>query len=47
MTTSATDAARSTARRRGIRRTAWTVGAIALLVYLAFIASGVFAWRGL
>ena len=45
MTTSPTDPART--RQRGIRRTAWTVGAIALLVYLAFIASGVFAWRGL
>ena len=43
MTMSATEP--DQARRRGVRRTAWTVGVIALLVYLLFIASGVFAWR--
>jgi hypothetical protein len=29
------------ARRRAAVRTAWTVAAIAVLVYLAFLASGV------
>ncbi|MBO9716225.1 MAG: hypothetical protein J7507_05310 [Pseudoxanthomonas sp.] len=28
-------------RRKGVVRTAWIVGAIALVVYLAFILSGV------
>lgn len=38
---------RALRQRRSIRRTAWTVGAIALLVYVAFIASGVSGIRGL
>jgi len=28
-------------RRKGVARTAWVVGAIALAIYLAFILSGV------
>ena len=31
------------ARRKGVRRTAWAVCAIALAVYLAFLLSGVLA----
>ncbi|WP_269204258.1 hypothetical protein [Lysobacter silvisoli] len=31
------------ARRKGVRRTAWVVAAIAVAIYAAFIASGVFA----
>jgi hypothetical protein len=30
------------ARRKGVRRTAWVVGAVAIAVYLAFLLSGVF-----
>ena len=44
MTTSPTELQ---SRQRRVRRTAWTVGLLALLVYLLFIGSGVFAWRGL
>ena len=29
-------------RRAGVRRTAWTVGLIALAIYVAFLISGVF-----
>jgi hypothetical protein len=29
------------ARRRGVRRTAWVVGALALAIYLVFLLSGV------
>ena len=29
------------ARRKGVRRTAWAIGAIALGIYLAFLLSGV------
>lgn len=47
MTTSATEGQRALQRRRGVRRTVWTVALIALTVYVLFIASGVFAWRGL
>ncbi len=49
MTMSPTDPAgeAARARQRGVRRTAWTVAAIAVVVYLCFIASGVFGWRGL
>ncbi|WP_281286607.1 hypothetical protein [Arenimonas fontis] len=35
------DPFRTEARRRGIRRTAWAVGLVALAVYLAFILSAV------
>lgn len=47
MTMSPIDSSAAGARQRRVRRTAWTVAAIALLVYLLFIGSGVFAWRGL
>ena len=30
------------ARRKSVRRTAWTIGLIALAVYVAFLLSGVF-----
>jgi hypothetical protein len=29
-------------RNKGVRRTAWTIGAVAIAVYLAFLLSGVF-----
>ena len=45
MTMSPTDP-RAQVQRRAVRRTAWTVAVIALLVYAGFIASGVFGWRG-
>jgi len=47
MTTSATEPAAAGKRQRGVRRTAWVMGVIALVIYACFIASGVFAWRGL
>jgi hypothetical protein len=30
------------ARRKGVRRTAWIIGTVALAVYLAFLLTGVF-----
>ena len=40
--TAPTDHRQDTAqRRKGVARTAWVVGAIALAIYLAFILSGV------
>jgi hypothetical protein len=33
----------STARRKGVARTAWVVGLVALGIYVAFILSGVLA----
>jgi hypothetical protein len=30
------------ARRKGVRRTVWAVGAIALAIYLLFLLSGIF-----
>lgn len=45
MTMSPTDP-RAQAQRRAVRRTAWTVALVALAVYVLFIASGVFGWRG-
>jgi len=33
----------STARRKGVVRTAWVVGVVALAIYVAFILSGVLA----
>ena len=35
-----TTADRDAARRKGVRRTAWTVGAIAVAIYVAFLLSG-------
>jgi len=32
----------SNQRRAGVRRTAWTVGLVALAIYVAFLLSGVF-----
>jgi hypothetical protein len=29
------------ARRKGVRRTAWAIGLVALAIYLAFLLSGV------
>ena len=29
------------ARRKGVRRTAWVIGGIALAIYIAFLLSGV------
>ena len=38
---------RALRQRRAVRRTAWTVAAIAVVIYAAFIASGVSGARGL
>ena len=39
--TAPADKPASDTRRRGIRRTAWVVGGIALVIYVAFIMTGV------
>ena len=31
------------ARRKGVRRTAWAIGAVALAIYVLFLLSGILA----
>ncbi|MBB6065341.1 hypothetical protein [Pseudoxanthomonas broegbernensis] len=41
--TAPTDNQDRTQRRKGVMRTAWVVGVIAIAIYVAFILSGVLA----
>ncbi|HEY5970435.1 MAG TPA: hypothetical protein VIT22_00445 [Pseudoxanthomonas sp.] len=43
MSTPSRPADDAAARRKRVRRTAWAIGAIAVAIYVAFIASGVVA----